>query len=67
MPYRVVGQPVLLAPGGGVAVQAHHPVGLFLLQAGAEQVGEQVVVTPPAAHLIQRHQEQSRPLHLLQQ
>ena len=48
-------------------MQAHHPVGLFLLQAGAEQVGEQVVVTPPAAHLIQRHQEQSRPLHLLQQ
>ena len=67
MPYRVVGQPVLLAPGGGVAVQARHPVGLLLLQAGAEQVGEQVVVAPPAAHLIQRHEEQAGPLHLLQQ
>jgi hypothetical protein len=27
-------------------VQLQHPVGLFLLQAGAEQVGEQVVVAP---------------------
>ena len=43
------------------------PAGLFLLQAGAEQVGEQVVVAPPAAHLIQRDQEQARPLDLLQQ
>ncbi len=48
-------------------MQARHPVGLLLLQAGAEQVGEQVVVAPPAAYLIQRHQEQSGPLHLLQQ
>ena len=39
----------------------------LLLQAGAEQVGEQLVIAPPAAHLIQRHQEQSGPLHLLQQ
>jgi hypothetical protein len=36
------------------------------LQAGAEQVGEQLVVAPPAAHLIQRQQEQVGPLHLLQ-
>ena len=67
MPHRVIGQPVLLAPGRRVAVQLRHPAGLFGLQAGAEQVGEQVVVAPPAADLIQRHQEQSRPLHLLQQ
>ena len=33
--------------------------GLFALQASAEQVGEQMVVTPPAAHLIQRCQEQA--------
>ena len=43
------------------------PAGLFLLQAGAQQVGEQVVVAPPAAHLIKRHQEQPRPFDLLQQ
>ena len=45
----------------------HHTSGLLYLQAGAEQVGEQVVVAPPAAHLIQRDQEQARPLGLLQQ
>ena len=67
MPYRVVGQPVLLAPAGGAAVQVYRPVGPFLLQAGAQQVGKQVVVTPPAAYLIERHQEQSCPLYLLQQ
>ena len=47
-------------------MQRREPIGMLLLQAGAEQVGEQVVVAPPAAHLIQRHQEQVRPLHLLQ-
>jgi hypothetical protein len=31
------------------------------LEAGLEQVGEQLVVTPPAPHLIQRHQEQVGP------
>jgi hypothetical protein len=48
-------------------MQVRHPVGLFLLQASLEQVGEQMVVPPPPAYLIERHQEQSRPLHLLQQ
>jgi hypothetical protein len=47
-------------------VQLRHPLGLLLLQAGAEQVGEQVVKAPPAPHLVQRHQEQVGPLHLLQ-
>ena len=65
MPDGVVGQPVLLQPGGRVAVYHGDPLGL-LLEAGAEQVGEQMVVAPPAAHLIQRHQEQVRPLHPLQ-
>jgi hypothetical protein len=27
------------------------------LQAGAEEVSEQVVIAPPAAHLVQRHHE----------
>ena len=57
VPDGLIGQPVLLAPGRGVAVQLRRAAGLFLLQAGAEQVGEQVVIAPPAAHLIQRDQE----------
>ena len=61
VPYRVIGQLVLLVPGGRVTVQLRQPGRLFLLQAGTEQVGEQVVVAPPAAHLIQRHQEQAGP------
>ncbi len=32
-----------------------------------KQSGEQVVIAPPGAHLIQRHQEQVRRLYLLQQ
>ena len=48
-------------------MQLRHAAGLLFLQAGAQQVGEQVVIAPPAAHLVQRHQEQARPLHLLQQ
>ena len=67
VPDRVLGQPVVFVPGGRVTVQLRYLAGLFLLQAGAEQVGEQVVVAPPAADLIQRHQEQPGPLDLLQQ
>ncbi|HXZ71884.1 MAG TPA: hypothetical protein VEH31_13605 [Streptosporangiaceae bacterium] len=66
VPDRFIGQPVLLTPRCGVMVQYRRPAGLLLLQPGAQQVGEQVVVAPPAAHLIQRHQEQVRPFHLLQ-
>ncbi len=47
-------------------MQRRDPAGLLLLQAGAEQVGEQVVVAPPAAHLVQRQQEQAGPLDRLQ-
>ena len=60
----VIGQVVAGVPGSGVAVQLRHPFWLFLLQAGEQQVGEQVVVAPPAAHLIERDQEQARPLCL---
>jgi hypothetical protein len=48
-------------------VQRRHPLGPLLLQLHPQQVGEQLVVAPPAAHLVQRHQEQVGPLHLLQQ
>ena len=67
VPDGVIGQPMLLVPGCSVTVQLRRAAGLFLLQAGAQQVGEQVVVAPPAAHLIQRHHEQPRRLDLLQQ
>ena len=59
--------PCSCVPGRGVAVQLRYAAGLLLLQAGAEQVGEQVVIAPPAAHLIQRDQEQARPFGLLEQ
>ena len=67
VPDGVIGQRVLLVPGRGVAVQLRRAAWLFLLQPGAEQVGEQVVITPPAAHLIQRDQEQPGPFRLLEQ
>jgi hypothetical protein len=66
VPHRVIGQPVPLAPPGRVAVQRRHPPRLLLLQAGVQQVGEQVVVAPPATHLVQRYQKQVGPLHPLQ-
>jgi hypothetical protein len=52
--HGVVGQAMLLLPGGGVAVQRRHPLGPLARQTGAEQVGEQLVVAPPATHLVQR-------------
>ena len=48
-------------------MQLRYLVGLFGLQTGAEQVGEQVVVAPPAADFIKRYQEQPGLLDLLQQ
>ena len=62
----VIGQPVLLMPGRRVTVQFCGPARLPMLQAGAQQVGEQVVVAPPATDLIERHQEQAGPFRLLQ-
>ena len=66
VPHRVVGEAMILTPGGRGPVQARNPAGPFLLQAGAEQIGEQMVVPPPTAHLIQWHQEQAGLLHPLQ-
>ncbi len=67
VPYRVIGHFVVVIPGRRVPVQQRRPAGLLLLQAGAEQVGEQMMVAPPTAHLVQRHHEQPRPFDLLQQ
>jgi hypothetical protein len=62
----VVDQPMTFAPGRGRPVQHGLTLGLHPGKAGAKQVREQVVVAPPAAHLVQRDQEQVRPLHPLQ-
>jgi hypothetical protein len=47
-------------------VQLRDPLGSFLFKTDAQQVGEQVVVAPPAAHLVERDQEQVGPLDRLQ-
>jgi hypothetical protein len=65
MPDGFVGEPVLLVPGRRGAVQLGQPRGLLSLEAGAEQVGEQMVVAPPLPDLIQRHDEQVGPVQLL--
>jgi len=67
VPDRVVNQPVALQPGGRGAVQARQPLGPLLGEADEEQVREQMVITPPAAHLIQGNQEQVGPLDGLQE
>jgi len=66
VPHRVIGQVMLLEPGGRGPVQRPNPAGLLGLQPGAEQIGEQMVVAPPGADLIERYQEQARPLEVLQ-
>ena len=48
-------------------MQLPRAAGLFLLQAGAEQVSEQVVITPPAAHLVQRASGTGPPSTCLEQ
>jgi hypothetical protein len=67
MPHGVIGQPVLFVPGGGGPMQPGDAVGTLPPQTGLEQVGEQLMMAPPAAHPVQRLQEQVGPLHLLQQ
>jgi hypothetical protein len=67
MPHGVIDQPVALAPGGRGPVQPGHPLGVLLGQAGARQVGEQLVKAPPAPYLVQWLKEQVGPLRLLQQ
>ena len=64
--HGVIDQPMRFGPAGGVAVQLVHPLWPLALEAGAQQVGEQLVVAPPAADLIQGHQEQVGPLDLFQ-
>jgi hypothetical protein len=67
VPDGVVGESVRLRPRGRGAVQLRHPLGPLLRQAHPQQVGEQVVEAPPAADLVQRHQDKVGPLDLLQQ
>ena len=64
--HSVVGQRMLLVPGGGASMQLREPRRLLLLQARAQEVGKQMVVAPPAPHLVHRHKEQVRSLDLLQ-
>ena len=45
---------------------SRHTVGICVLETGAQQVGEQAVVAPPASFLVQGNQEQVGPLDLLQ-
>ena len=51
--------PCSVAPGGRRHGAARAVCRVVLAAGGPEQVGEQVVIAPPAAHLIQRHQEQA--------
>jgi hypothetical protein len=67
MPHCTVDQPVILPPRGRRLVEPGHLTGALPQQAGVQQVGEELVVTPPATHLIQRDQEQVGLLRLLQQ
>jgi hypothetical protein len=67
VPHRVLDQPVLLEPRGGGLVQAGDLVGMSLHEARLQQVGEQVVVAPPAPDVVEREQEEVGPLDLLQQ
>ena len=66
MPDGVGRQLVPLVPARCGAVQLRHPRRVPPLQGGAQQVGEQVVVAPPATLLVERDQEQVGPLHRLQ-
>ena len=67
VPDRIVGQSVTFAPGCRRLVQPGYLAGTLLHEAGVQQVGEQLVVAPPAALFIQRDQEQVGLLYLLQQ
>ena len=58
MAHGAVSETVLLMPAGRVPVQLHDAPWSLLLQPHPEQVGEKVVVAPPAADLVERHQEQ---------
>ena len=67
MLHGVIGQPVRFVPGSRRMVQPRDLAGTFLHQPGLQQVGEQLVVAPPAAHLVQRDEEQVGLFYLFQQ
>ena len=49
----LVGQPVGVVPISSATVQVLNPLRGLLLKPDAEQVGEQVVIAPPAAHVVE--------------
>src|SRR4029077_15494175 len=63
---RLVRQRLLLVPPRGVPVQAPGMLEV-LLQPGPEEVGEQVVVAPPAPDVVELHHEQTGPVHLFKE
>ena len=66
VPDGVVDHPLLLVPRGRGTVQLCGTAGPPL-QARPQQVTEQVVVAPPATHVVERHEEQVGPLDSLEQ
>ena len=58
VPHGIVQQPVLREPAAGRGVQLGGPVGMAGCQAGAQRVGEQVVIPVPPALVVERDDEQ---------
>ncbi len=63
--HRVARPSMLLVPGTRSPVKLRHELGLCLLQALAQQVGEEMVVPIPAPLLVQGHDEQIALIELL--
>ena len=64
--HRLVDQALGVKPATGAQVQTGRRQGGAFLAAGAQQVGEQVVVAVPMALLVQRHQEHLMSLQIAQ-
>jgi hypothetical protein len=56
MPHGFVGEPVGFVPGRRGAVQIGLSLAALVLQANPQQVGDQLVVAPPLAFLVQGDQ-----------
>ena len=64
--HRLVDQALGVKPATGAQVQAGRRQGGAFLAAGAQQVGEQMVIAVPVPLLIQRHQEHLMSLQIAQ-
>ena len=62
----LVGEIVLVVPRGRRAVDGDGTLRALGREPGPQQVGEQVVVPPPAPDVVERDEEQVRPLDLLE-